>query len=93
MKVVYKITFPNGKVYIGMDLTDTLTYFGSFKRELVAADFTPEQRRHFSLTKDILWESETATDQDVRRVEMEMILTHRSNDPAVGYNLWPKGGH
>src|SRR5829696_6717669 len=25
-KAIYKITYPNGKVYIGMDLTGTLTY-------------------------------------------------------------------
>jgi hypothetical protein len=26
---VYKITYPNGKIYVGMDLTGTLLYFGS----------------------------------------------------------------
>ena len=29
MKVVYKITYPNGKIYIGKDLTDIINYFGS----------------------------------------------------------------
>jgi hypothetical protein len=28
-KQVYKITYPNGKTYVGMDLTGTLLYFGS----------------------------------------------------------------
>ena len=28
-KQVYKITYPNGKMYVGMDLTGTLLYFGS----------------------------------------------------------------
>lgn len=28
-KQVYKITYPNGKIYVGMDLTGTLLYFGS----------------------------------------------------------------
>lgn len=28
-KQIYKITYPNGKIYVGMDLTGTLTYFGS----------------------------------------------------------------
>ena len=27
-KQPYKITYPNGKIYVGMDLTGTLTYFG-----------------------------------------------------------------
>ena len=26
MKVIYKITYPNGKIYIGKDLTNTLNY-------------------------------------------------------------------
>ena len=29
MKVIYKITYPNGKIYIGQDRTDTIDYFGS----------------------------------------------------------------
>ena len=29
MKIIYKITYPNGKIYIGQDLTDSANYFGS----------------------------------------------------------------
>ena len=54
-KVVYKITYPNGKVYVGMDLTDTLRYFGSPNSKLIEADFTREQRRDFTIRKEILW--------------------------------------
>jgi hypothetical protein len=90
VKVVYKITYPNGKVYVGSDLTDTLTYFGSVDSRAVAADFTPEQRRDFTVRKEILWESETATDAEVRAVEVAVIRELRSNDPAVGYNRWPR---
>ena len=28
-KQVYKITYPNGKIYVGMDLTGAISYFGS----------------------------------------------------------------
>jgi len=28
-KQIYKITYPNGKIYVGMDLTGTMLYFGS----------------------------------------------------------------
>jgi hypothetical protein len=28
-KQVYKITYPNGKIYVGMDLTGTALYMGS----------------------------------------------------------------
>jgi hypothetical protein len=38
-KVVYKITYPNGKIYVGSDLTDTPTYFGSVNPDLIRQDF------------------------------------------------------
>jgi hypothetical protein len=89
-KVVYKITYPNGKIYIGKDLTGTFTYMGSASGPHVEKDFTPEQRRNLTIRKEILWESETATDSEVNKKEVELILSHRSNDPAIGYNQWPK---
>jgi hypothetical protein len=90
VKIVYKITYPNGKIYVGMDLTGTLNYFGSADSKLVEQDFTPEERRDFVVRKEILWESETASDAEVRRVEIEQILLLGSNDPARGYNQRPK---
>ena len=90
MKVIYRITYPNGKIYVGMDLTDTLAYFGSVNKALIDADFSGEQRRDFTLRKETLWESETATDGEVRQRKVEYIKALRSNDPAVGYNRWPK---
>ena len=92
MKVIYKITYPNGKIYIGMDLTDTITYFGSADSKLIAADFTREQRRDFVVRKETLWESETASDAEVREREAQLIRENRSNDPAIGYNRWPPLG-
>jgi hypothetical protein len=89
-KVVYKITYPNKKIYIGMDLTGSLTYFGSPRAELVAADFTREEQRDFAARKEILWESETASDAEVRAKEIELIRLYRSNDSAIGYNQTPK---
>jgi len=56
--VVYKITYPNGKIYIGQDRTGTLNYFSANSR-FIEQDFTPEQRRDFTIRKEILWESET----------------------------------
>jgi hypothetical protein len=90
MKVVYKITYPNGKIYIGKDLTDSINYFGSADSKLIKKDFTREQRRDFSIRKEILWESESASDREVNQKEVEFINLFRSNDPAVGYNQWPK---
>jgi hypothetical protein len=91
MKVVYKVTYPNGKIYVGQDLTDSINYFGSASSELISRDFTREQRRSFTVTRELLWESDDASDAEVSRVELEFILRLRSNDPAVGYNRWPRG--
>jgi hypothetical protein len=90
MKVIYKITYPNGKIYIGQDVTDSINYFGSASSSLIAADFTREQRRDFTIRREILWESETATNADVTAKEAEFIRSLKANDPGVGYNRWPK---
>ena len=90
MKIVYKVTYPNGKIYVGQDLTDSINYFGSASSDLIAKDFTREQRLDFTIRKEILWESESASNSDVNRQEIEFIQKLRANDPAIGYNQWPK---
>ena len=40
--VIYKITYPNGKIYVGQDRTNTLNYYGSADSALIEVDFTPE---------------------------------------------------
>lgn len=90
MKVIYKITYSNGKIYIGQDLTDSINYFGSANSKLIEKDFTREQRRDFVIRKEILWESETASNQEVNAKEVEYILLFRANDPNIGYNQRPK---
>ena len=92
MKVIYKITYPNGKIYVGKNPTDSINYFGSASSELIAKDFTREQRRDFVIGKQILWESESASDAEVSEKEIEYIRKLKSNDPAVGYNQWPGAG-
>jgi DNA modification methylase len=90
MKVIYRVTYPNGKIYIGKDLTDSINYFGSAAHQAIAVDFTREQRRDFTIRKEILWESETASDEEVNSKELEFIRSFGSNNPAIGYNRWPK---
>ena len=89
-KVIYKITYPNGKIYIGKDLTDDLNYFGSANSKIIERDFTREQMKDFTIRKEIIWESETATDKEVNKKEVEFIYQFKSNDPKIGYNRWPK---
>jgi GNAT superfamily N-acetyltransferase len=90
MKVIYKVTYPNGKIYVGQDVTNSINYFGSASDRLIAKDFTREQRRDFTIRKEILWESGTASDKEVNEREVEFILKLRSNDPSIGYNQWPR---
>ena len=90
MMIIYKITYPNGKIYVGQDRTNDINYFGSASHELIAKDFTGEQRRDFTIRREVLWESEAATRAEITAREVEFIVALRSNDPAVGYNRWPK---
>ena len=67
MKIIYKITYPNGKIYIGKDLTNTFRYFGSPNSKLVEADFTDEEKKDFTIRREILWQSNDATDREVNK--------------------------
>jgi hypothetical protein len=40
--------------------------------------------------KQILWESETATDAEVRAMEVNLIRETGANNPAIGYNVLPR---
>ena len=51
MKVIYKIIYPNGKIYSGKDLTDSINYFGSASDKLIEKDFSREERRSFRKRK------------------------------------------
>jgi len=87
-KVIYKITYPNGKIYIGKDLTNSLTYFGSVNSDLVAKDFSEDQMRDFSVRKQIIFESESA--EEINKIESQLIVEYGANNPEIGYNKWPK---
>lgn len=88
--VIYKITYPSGKIYIGMDLTNNINYFGSADGEVISNDFTNAQRHVFSIVREILWESNEASRSEVNRKEIELIRLHQSNNPTIGYNRYPK---
>jgi hypothetical protein len=89
MKVIYKITYPNGKIYIGQDRTNSINYFGSASDALIAKDFSAEQRKVFSVKREILWESEDVTQQELTKIEFEYIKQFQSNNPEIGYNQNP----
>ena len=91
-KQVYKITYPNGKIYVGMDLTGSVLYFGSpSATDQITSDHELDQNDlTFTLRKEILWESETATDSGVRAMERHFIVLTGANNPEVGYNRTPR---
>ncbi len=89
--VVYMLTFPNGKIYVGKDIGGTghsIRYFGSWSNQLVEADFSKDDLRDLTIRKQILFES-----NDKARVtskEVEFIRALNSSDPSIGYNQWPR---
>ncbi len=89
-KVIYKITYPNGKIYIGKDMTDSINYFGSANSELIAKDFTQDERDDITIRKEVIWSSETVSESEVNQKEVELIRKYQSNNPDIGYNMWPK---
>jgi hypothetical protein len=90
MKVIYKITYPNGKIYIGQDLTDIINYFGSSNSKLIEKGFTREHRQDFTIRKEVLFEFPDSTDNsEIYRHEIALIIEYGSNDPTKGYNRNP----
>ncbi len=52
--VVYKITFPNGKIYIGKDeggAGHSLNYLGSWSNPLIEQDFSKAELQDLTLRK------------------------------------------
>ncbi len=91
MKVIYKIIYPNGKIYVGKDSTgDILRYFGSPDREYLEKDFVLEEMKDIIIRKEILFSSKDISDSELGKKETEFIIKCGSNNPTKGYNILPK---
>ena len=90
MKWIYRIIYQNGKIYIGKDLTGTFRYFGSPDSKILEKDFADAEKKDFTIRREILWQSEDASDAEVNKKEIEFILKCKSNDHLIGYNQVPK---
>jgi hypothetical protein len=91
MKVIYKITYPNGKIYVGKDSTgDNLRYFGSPDRAYLESNFTWEQQQDITLRKEILFSSDDISEPELKKKESEFIEQLGSNNPEKGFNILPK---
>jgi hypothetical protein len=73
-----------------MDLTGRIGNFGSPTSAIIAADFPVGERHGLTIKKEILWESETATDLEAQAKESEFILALCSYDPGIGSNGAPR---
>jgi len=85
--VVYKLTFPNGKIYVGKDIGangHSLRYFGSWFNANVEKDFSDKELRDFTIRKEIIFESKDKA--EVSKKECELIVSLKANDPSIGYN-------
>ena len=92
--LVYKITFINGKIYIGQNTERNLKfrdpfYVGSFNKEYVYEDLMNSGWDGSSfpvVSKEILWQSDNTTINEVTKKEIEYIKKYKSTDPQIGYN-------
>ncbi|MDG4548854.1 MAG: GIY-YIG nuclease family protein [Candidatus Contendobacter sp.] len=92
---VFKITFPNKKIYIGSDtaLTARLDYFKYFgsprkaKPEMLAdmGEFLIEKKLYV-LKKEILYVRENVTVGEILQIEHKFIKSLDAKNPNVGYN-------
>lgn len=87
-KIIYKVTYPNGKIYIGKDLTNSINYWGSASSELIAKDFTQKERMDMTIRREVIFQSSDA--KEINKKESELIKAYESNNPSIGYNQWPK---
>ena len=92
-KQIYLIRYPTGKIYIGKDEYGSFRYFGSPNVKVVNEDFlklSKETQMKYTVEKEILWESTTATSTQLAKKEVEFINKYQSNNPEIGYNRWPR---
>ena len=92
---VFKITFPNGKIYVGSDTASTarldyFKYFGSPQKAkskmLNEMGEYLDGTRTYSLKKEILHAEENVRVGDILQIEQKFIKVLNAKDPRVGYN-------
>ena len=92
---VFKVIFPNGKIYIGSDTArtaqlDFFKYFGSPVK--AKSDMLDELGKYilgheaYILKKEILYSQENVRVGDILKIEQEHIKSLNAKDPSIGYN-------
>ena len=92
---VFKVTFPNKKIYIGSDTAknareDFFKYFGTpSKGKASMLDDLGEYlqgNEPYSLSKELLFVKENVTVGEVLSIEQQFISKYDAKNPNVGYN-------
>ncbi len=92
MPWIYKITYPNGKIYIGSDMTDNINYWGSPSSSYIRQDFSNDEIIDMTIRRELLFcaEKGKVTRSELIEKEMNYIRYYESNNPLKGYNKNPK---
>jgi hypothetical protein len=99
MAYIYKITYPNGKIYIGAywhrkasksytKRDGMFTYFGSpVQHEKISQDLQ-SCRMHFAIIKEVLYECDdpetVEQEKEILKIERDMIRKFEANNPSIG---------
>src|SRR4051794_35455026 len=78
--VIYKITYPDGRIYIGQDRTDDAVYFGSCDLDQIRAAYPLKEGEVFTMTKEILWQRPGMRERDYLRYKAILKDPRASHD-------------
>lgn len=91
--IIYKLTFPNGKVYIGQTSQDFNYYMNRYKSNFLNKNFKGNNRiiykaiKHFgwnNIKREILF---TTSAEFVDELETKIIAEYNATDRRFGYNI------
>lgn len=92
---VFKIIFPNGKIYVGSDTASTarldfFKYFGTpqkAKNEMLSEmEEYLAGIKEYVVKKEILYSQENVRVGDILQIEQKFIKSLNAKDPSIGYN-------
>jgi hypothetical protein len=94
---VYKVTYPNGKIYVGRDTGwcaefDYYRYVGTQSlraKEKIRRDIDEitGSDKKITITKELLYEAKLCTVGHIKKKEIEFIRLLDATNESVGYNL------
>lgn len=96
VKGIYKLEFPNGKVYIGQSINILKRFIthkseGIINRTTSSVHYAIRKHGWDNITKEILISGDDITQTQLNGYEIFWITTYNSNNRNFGYNLTPGG--